>query len=58
MSLTLSIFVCLNSGFVWELYLLAVNILTARFCIRFSRFAWWPTLGFHSLGVAISVRCI
>ena len=39
MSVTFNIFVCLNSGSVWELYLLAVNILTARFCIRFSRFA-------------------
>ena len=42
MSVTFNIFVCLNSGSVWELYLLAVNILTARFCIRFSRFAKVP----------------
>ena len=59
MSVTFNIFVCLNSGSVWELYLLAVTILTARFCIRFSRFARCPPpQGFHSLGVAISVRCI
>ena len=41
-SLTFNIYVGLNSGSVSELYLLALNILTARFCIRFSRFAWCP----------------
>ena len=42
MWVTFNIFVCLNSGSAWEFYLLAVNILTARFCIRFSRFARCP----------------
>ena len=59
MSVTFNIFVCLNSGSVWELYLLAVNILTARFFLSdLVVLLGAPTQGFHSLGVVISVRCI
>ena len=60
MSITFNIFVCLNSGSVWELCLLAVNILSARFVSDLVVLlgAPAPTQGFHSLGVAIAVRCI